>query len=72
LVDKRNGNPARNKEAIEIVRKKFLETGLNGEKLREAINSEGADQNKHYTERHIYRIVANYKKELEAVGIDTN
>jgi len=25
--DKRNGNPARNKEALEIVKEKFLETG---------------------------------------------
>jgi len=72
LIDKRNGNPGRNKEAREIVKKKFLETGLNGEKLRKAIISDGADPDRVYTERHIYRIVAEYKKELQRVGIDAD
>jgi len=43
------------------MREEFLETGLNGEKLK-AIISDVA--NGLYTERHIYRIVAEYKKEL--------
>jgi hypothetical protein len=34
LIDRRNGNPKRNNEAHELVKKKFLETGFNGEKLR--------------------------------------
>lgn len=72
LIDKRNGNPERNKEAQEIVKKKFLETGLNGEKLRETLISDGEDPDKLYSERHIYRIVAEYKKELEQVGIDAD
>ena len=72
LIDKRNGNPDRNKEAQEIVKKKILETGLKGAKLRKALISDGADPKKLYTERHIYRIVAEYKKELEQVGIDTD
>ena len=72
LLDKRNGNPNRNIEAQELVKKKFLETGLNGEKLRKALISDGVDSNRLYTERHIYRVVAEYKKELETVGIDTD
>jgi DNA-binding transcriptional MerR regulator len=72
LIDKRNGNPDRNKEALEIVKKKFLDTGLNGEKIRKALISDGANPNKLYTERHIYRIVAEYKKELQQVGIDAD
>lgn len=72
LIDKRNGNPNRNNEAHELVKKKFLETGLNGEKLRETLVSDGVDPNNLYTERHIYRIIAEYKKELESVGIDTD
>lgn len=72
LIDKRNGNPSRNNEAQELVKKKFLEMGLNGEKLRKALISDGIDSNSLYTERHIYRIVAEYKKELETVGIDAD
>ena len=72
LIDKRNGNPNRDEEAQERVKKKFLETGLNGEKLRKALISDGVSSNRLYTERHIYRIVAEYKKELETVGIDAS
>ena len=72
LIDKRNGNPNRNNEAHELVKKKFLETGFNGEKLRETLIADGVESHKIYTERHIYRIVAEYKRELKTVGIDTD
>jgi hypothetical protein len=49
-----------------------LETGLNGEKLRETLIADGVESHNLFTERHIYRIIAEYKKELETVGIDTD
>lgn len=72
LIDKRNGNPNRNTEAQKLVKKKFLEMRLNGEKLRKALISDGVDPNSLYSERHIYRVVAEYKKELQQVGIDAD
>jgi transposase len=72
LIDKRKGNPNRNIEAHELVKKRFLETGLNGEKLRETLIADGVESHNLFTERHIYRIIAEYKKELETVGIDTD
>jgi hypothetical protein len=59
-------------EAQELVKKKFLEMGLNGAKLRNALVSDGVDSNSLYSERHIYRVVAEYKKELQRVGIDAD
>ena len=70
LIDKRNGNPNRNNEAHELVKKKFLETGINGEKLRETLIAYGVESDNIYTERYIYRIVAEYKKETG--GLDTD
>jgi hypothetical protein len=47
-----------------------LETGFNGEKLRETLIAYGVDPDNLYTERHIYRIVAEYKRELETLKPD--
>jgi transposase len=70
LIDKRDGNPDRNKEVGDRVREKFLETGLNGKKLRNVLIEDGVPPNKIYSERHIYRLVATYKKELAQAGVD--
>jgi len=70
LIDKREGNPDRNKEMRDCVKKKFLEAGLNGKKLRDALVEDGVVPDKLYSERHIYRLIATYKKELNQVGVD--
>lgn len=70
LIDKRNGNPERNKEMINRAKKKYLETGLNGKKLRNALIEDGLPPEKVYTDRHIYRLVAAYKNELMQSGVD--
>jgi hypothetical protein len=70
LIDKRNGNPDRNKEMLNLVKKKYLETGLNGKKLRNVPIEDGLPPEKVYTDRHIYRLVAAYKNELMQSGVD--
>jgi hypothetical protein len=70
LIDKRNGNPNRNKEMVNRVKRKYLETGLNGKKLRNALIEDGLPPEDVYTDRHIYRLVAAYKKELIQSGVD--
>lgn len=70
LIDKRNGNPGRNKEMVNLVKRKYLETGLNGKKLRNVLIEDGLPQEKVYTDRHIYRVVAAYKNELMQSGVD--
>jgi len=70
LIDKRDGNPDRNKEMVDLVKRKYLEIGLNGEKLRDALIGDGVPPDKIYSERHIYLLVTAYKKELTQAGVN--
>jgi len=64
LIDKRNGNPDRNKEIVNRVKKKYLETGLNGKKLRNVLIEDGLPLENACTDRHVYRLLATYNLEL--------
>ena len=71
LIDRRDGNPAsKNKEMGDLVKEKYVETELNWKKLRDTLVEDGVNPDMLYSERHIYLLVAAYKKKLNQVGVD--